>query len=249
MHGKDNITVSQPKDISNTNWLRTQDGSNTLVHPEHGQSYHSLAGAWSECIEVFLKPVLAYAETQAWQEWHVLDVGFGLGLNWLCFVDHARRVGQNLRVDSLENDESLLHLPAPQNLPHWDLIDTTANQGVAPESLALLKKFKINRECVENHVNARLHLADANDTLQRWQSAAVPKFNIILQDAFSAQVNPKLWDDAYFSRLAGVCSPQAILVTYAAASSVQRALKAAGFVVTKCPGFGGKRERLVAIKD
>ncbi len=221
------------------NWLPTQDGSMTLVHPAHGQTYHSMAGAWSECTEVFLKPVCEHAAQQQWKTWQVLDVGFGLGLNWLCFVDHAKRVEQNLSIHSLENDETLLHLPAPQNL----------HDVVLAESLNDLAKFKTQREISASDLQATLHLGDANATIKSWQKTKQSQFNIILQDAFSVQMNPELWDETYFTKLAGLCVPQAILVTYAAASSVQRALKAAGFIVAKYPGFGGKRERLVAVRD
>lgn len=230
--------MTKSEHSSNPNWLTTKDGSQTLVHLEHGQTYHSLAGAWSECNEVFLKPVCDYATQQQWTEWKVLDVGFGLGLNWLCFVNHTKSIGQNLKIHSLERDAELLHLPTPQNLA----------ERVLPESLICLEKFKSQREISESNLQATLHLSDANATLQRWQETQKPKFNIILQDAFSVQVNPELWDEAYFKRLAALCLPQAILVTYAAASSVQRALKAAGFTVAKYPGFGGKRERLVSVR-
>lgn len=219
-------------------WIVTQDGTCTLKHVQHGQSYHSLAGAWSECEHVFLQPVKEHASKQKWSNWCVLDVGFGLGLNWLCFVDYTQRLSQPLTIHSLENDERVLRLPQP---PHLE-------NRVLPQSLKSLNQIKSYRHCESEHLSATLHFNEAHLTLENWQQSQAPKFNIVLQDAFSAQVNPKLWDEDYFKKLATVCSSQAIVVTYASASSVQKALKVAGFEVTKYPGFGGKRERLVAVK-
>lgn len=219
------------------NWIETQDGSYTCKHPDHLQTYHSTQGAWSECQQVFLNPVKEHAQKNKFDHWSVLDVGFGLGLNWLSFVDYALKERVNLTIHSLENNPELLKLemhPQAQSL-------------VSREALNFLDSLKTNAKISHAPIEAELHIENAIVTLQKWLMNPVAKFNVILQDAFSAQVNPELWSEDYFKILAQLCLPQTLLVTYAAASAVQKALKNAGFEVYKQKGFGTKRERLVAI--
>lgn len=81
--------------------------------------------------------------------------------------------------------------------------------------------------------------------LEDFQSQA--KFDLIYYDAFSPSVQPQLWDEAMFAKIASMCAPEAVLVTYSSRGSVRRALSAAGFSVTKLPGPKGKREMVVAV--
>jgi len=219
-----------------TDW-QTKDGSHTRIHPIHGEAYHNKEGAWSECLAVFLEPVVTEMQLRAQTVWRVLDAGFGLGLNWLCFVEHVLCHDLALEICSLENDASLLALPEPKNLAG----------RVSLQALHLLAEFKKNQVAKTDRICARLFLDDAKATLRQWQSSDI-RFNIVLQDAFSPRVNPDFWDAEYFAMLSSLCEPNAIFTTYSAASAIRRMLEANGFLVQKFQGFGGKRERIVAIK-
>lgn len=209
----------------------------TLQNSVHGQTYHSLAGAWSECEEVFLNPVIAHIREHQWQSLKILDVGFGLGANWLSFVNFGLQNDFSLQIDSLENDSSLFSISKNESLQSkvslkaWD---------------CYLQIFQ-NKSLEEKNLKAKIHLQDGKKTLDGLLQQHIFK-NIILQDAFSPQVNPELWDEEYFEKLSQLCESNAILVTYSAASEVQRILKRVGFEVFKKPGFAGKRERVVAVK-
>jgi tRNA 5-methylaminomethyl-2-thiouridine biosynthesis bifunctional protein len=65
-------------------------------------------------------------------------------------------------------------------------------------------------------------------------------------DGFAPARNPEMWTPEVFAHLARCSSPGARVATYSVAGVVRRGLAAAGFEVSRVPGFAGKRERLVA---
>ena len=73
-------------------------------------------------------------------------------------------------------------------------------------------------------------------------------FNIIYFDAFGATVQPELWTEEVFLKMYKALKTNGILVTYAAAGSVRRALQSAGFKVERLQGPPGKREMLRGVK-
>lgn len=89
------------------------------------------------------------------------------------------------------------------------------------------------------HGDAKLHLivGDARETLPRWQGQADAWF----LDGFAPSKNPEMWDPALLAEVARHTAPGGTFATYTAAGFVRRALAAAGFAVTRCPGFGRKR--------
>jgi tRNA U34 5-methylaminomethyl-2-thiouridine-forming methyltransferase MnmC len=60
-------------------------------------------------------------------------------------------------------------------------------------------------------------------------------------DGFSPAKNPELWEPALLRAVAHHSAPGATLATYSAAGAVRRNLEAAGFAITRRPGFGRKR--------
>lgn len=66
-------------------------------------------------------------------------------------------------------------------------------------------------------------------------------------DGFTPARNADMWSQALFLKLAQNSNQGARCSTYTAAGFVKRNLMAAGFDVTKVPGYGKKREMLVAV--
>lgn len=60
-------------------------------------------------------------------------------------------------------------------------------------------------------------------------------------DGFSPAKNPELWSPALMHEVARHTAPGGTFATYTAAGDVRRALTAAGFAVSREPGFGRKR--------
>src|SRR6185312_8018681 len=63
---------------------------------------------------------------------------------------------------------------------------------------------------------------------------------------FAPARNPAMWTAPLLAMVAARSRPGAVAATFTVAGEVRRALAAAGFAVDKRPGFGRKRERLVA---
>ena len=57
---------------------QTADGSNTLFVPELNEHYHSVKGALTESEHIFINMGLKHSAVSAP---HVLEIGFGTGLN------------------------------------------------------------------------------------------------------------------------------------------------------------------------
>jgi tRNA 5-methylaminomethyl-2-thiouridine biosynthesis bifunctional protein len=65
-------------------------------------------------------------------------------------------------------------------------------------------------------------------------------------DGFAPARNPDMWSPAIMRNLSRLAAPGATAATWSVSGEVRKALQETGFAVEKRPGFGGKREMLVA---
>ncbi len=84
---------------------------------------------------------------------------------------------------------------------------------------------------------------DARVTLPAWPHKADAWF----LDGFAPARNPELWEPALLAEVGRHTAPGGTVATYSAAGAVRRALDAAGFDVTRAPGFGAKRHMVTAV--
>lgn len=210
--------------------LLTPDGSHTLFSPRYGEHYHNRNGAASQAHHVFLEGSFTHRHAAP----RVLEIGFGLGLNFLTSLDDSQRRGTPLDYRAIESD------PQPGDL----LARVAAGQPGARHPLwqALLSAWPHGAADLDAGAQ-RLGVAIGDATQvalpQQWASA-------IYLDGFSPAVNPELWSDAFIARLAGALAPGGWIVTYSAAGHVRRALAGAGLAVERRPGVAGKRQYLAA---
>lgn len=87
-----------------------------------------------------------------------------------------------------------------------------------------------------------LAILDAEAALAGWLGKADAWF----LDGFSPAKNPAMWSPELLRRVAERSRPGARAATFTVAGAVRRGLGDAGFVVSRAPGFGRKRERLTA---
>ena len=219
--------------------IRTGDGSHTLHSERYGETFHSINGATTESRHVFLDASGVTQRLETQQATRVLEIGFGLGLNFLLTADLALQHGTPLDYHALENDSAiLLAIPSlhyEQHLQNPQLLDCLV------AGLHDAHHQPITRICVGPGVSLTLHRADAvSDTLPPGY------FNALYLDAFSPDTNPECWTQAFFIKLRSHIQPGGVLTTYSAKGSVRRALFAAGFAVKKISGPPGKREMLHA---
>jgi tRNA U34 5-methylaminomethyl-2-thiouridine-forming methyltransferase MnmC len=90
---------------------------------------------------------------------------------------------------------------------------------------------------IRDDIEMRLVVGDARQTLPLWQVKADAWF----LDGFSPAKNPELWGADLMAEVARHTASGGSFATYTAAGDVRRALVAAGFDVTRRPGYGRKR--------
>src|SRR3546814_15123184 len=77
--------------------------------------------------------------------------------------------------------------------------------------------------------------------MARQVSAGVDAFFL---DGFAPRVNPDMWSRSLFGQLVRMANAEATAATWCCVGEMRRALRDAGFLVSKVQGFGGKREKI-----
>lgn len=217
----------------------TADGSLTLYSAESGEHYHSVHGAVQESRHIFIECALAHRAgmLDTPRTLHLLEVGFGTGLNALLTQLWAERHDLAIRYTSLEK------YPVPEEvyrqLSYPDLGDTTADTTLQAlhataweEEAEASPHFLLTKRCMD---------------LCTLSALAYP-IDVVYFDAFSPEAQPELWTEAIFASIHALCAPGAVLTTYCAKGEVRRRLQRVGFVVERLPGPPGKREILRATR-
>jgi tRNA U34 5-methylaminomethyl-2-thiouridine-forming methyltransferase MnmC len=155
---------------------------------------------------------------------HVAELGFGTGLNFLATVQAWRQAAV----------PGVLHFTSFEAYP----------MGRAAQRRALSRFADLPVEALEGAPDIRLTIieGDARTTLPHWTGRADAWF----LDGFSPAKNPELWQPDLMAQVAQHTAPGGTAATYTAAGFVRRGLAAAGFEVTRAPGFGRKRHMSVA---
>jgi tRNA U34 5-methylaminomethyl-2-thiouridine-forming methyltransferase MnmC len=216
----------------------TRDGSHAISIPEMNVSYHSVYGAIQESKHVFIDAGFNYLLSRSiGSPIHILEVGFGSGLNVLLTVIEANKMGLSVYYVALE--------PFPLSDSEFNLL----NYCERLERNDLQNDFIKMHYCEWNKtvaVTENILLHKSNHTLQAFECTS--KFELIYFDAFDPHVQPELWAKEIFVNLFDLLMMNGFLVTYCSKGDVRRAMIEAGFAVEKLKGPPGKREMLRAIK-
>lgn len=221
----------------------TLDNSPTLFNPDLNEHYHSVNGAVSESMHVFIKNGLGYMRSHR-KALSILEVGMGTGLNICLTLKHAGN--SEISYIALE--------PFPLNESVWKGLNYDAwvhrNMFEAVHELEWGLASRIasplwGTKGVTTH-KAVHSLKKLKTTIQNFQPEET--FDLIYYDAFAPQVQPELWTEDIFSKIFNITNEGGALVTYCAKGSVKRALSASGFAVESLPGAPGKREMVRAVK-
>lgn len=212
----------------------TADGSQTLFVPSLDEHYHSVKGALTESLHIFIRMGLQECTSL---EPRVLEIGFGTGLNaWLTLQEAEK--GRKVSYTTLEK------YPLPQALILQLDYPALLSPSFAPYYLALHQAAWDS--WVEITPSFHLRKVQTDFTTVQFQE----EYDVIYFDAFAPEKQPEMWSQELFDRLYQCLSPGGILVTYCAKGVVRRMLQASGFVVERLPGPpGGKREILRGKKN
>jgi tRNA U34 5-methylaminomethyl-2-thiouridine-forming methyltransferase MnmC len=208
--------------------LDWQDGT-VPVSRRYADPYYSTADGLAESRHVFLAGNGLPARFRA--GFCIAELGFGTGLNMLAALVawRASATPGPLRYVGFE----------AHPLPAADIARALAAFGeLAPLAAPFLDAWaRGERRIVLDGLEADVIEGDARATLPRWQGQADAWF----LDGFAPARNPELWEPGLMAEVAAHTAPGGRFATYTAAGTVRRALSAAGFSVTRRPGFGRKR--------
>ena len=227
-----------------TDIVPTKDGSLTLHCHRYNQTYHSKFGAKTEALHVFLDGTGINQILRTHKKAHVLEIGFGTGLNFLFTAAFAYRYNATLHYTALEQS-----IPDAQTLKTLGYAELTNMQRLGTVLLDW-------RKCFHNHVPEGRYLLEPKSTctlellIGPATNALLPTntFDAVYQDAFDPPNNPELWTSSFLEHVYLATHPGRRLATYSVAGSVRRRLTQVGFTVRRRPGPPGKRHCLVAIK-
>jgi tRNA U34 5-methylaminomethyl-2-thiouridine-forming methyltransferase MnmC len=210
----------------------TSDGSQTLYIPEIDEHYHSVKGAVTESLHVYLKlgfeQVLQRATSAP--SIRVFEVGFGTGLNALLTLEATQH--QQAKVVYTSVELYPLDWKEAQILAYGDL-----------KTFKRIHEQPWNQEMAITN-NFTLHKIQG-DILQM----EIPVADVVYFDAFAPEKQPELWTPTLFRRIYEAMTPGGVLTTYCAKGIVRRMLQEVGFHVERLQGPpGGKREVLRATK-
>lgn len=221
------------------------DGSPTLFSERFGESYRSSGGATEESMHVFVNGGLfRYTSgTVRTGNINILEYGFGTGMNALSTITAAP--GTKINYTSLDlfplgTGECMKLLPpdAGHDTRNLFLAIHKAGWGISGKSVftPVTENFSIRKILCDFRT---FEPAGANEERQ-W-------IDVIYFDPFSPSSEPECWKEDIFARIRLSSKPGAVLSTYSAKGEVKRALRSAGWEVTRVPGSGTKRHNLIAV--
>lgn len=230
MHRKNDLFL---KNQSTIETVLTADGTVTLYLPDKDETYHSINGALTESLHVFidagLKPI-AHQQSSI----SILEIGFGTGLNALLSWQFAR----SHRVK--------IHYCSSEKFPLNESIFSVLHYG---EKVAMEDEFKQLHTCQWNEtvkLDEYFSLEKIDQGIE--EIIGIENADLVFYDAFAPRVQPELWTISIFEKIYSLMKTGGVLVTYCAKGEVKRNLKAAGFTVETLPGPPGKREMTRARK-
>jgi tRNA U34 5-methylaminomethyl-2-thiouridine-forming methyltransferase MnmC len=213
----------------------TQDGSTSIYLPELNESYHSKFGAIQEAQHVFIKNGMDLFQSN--DTIHILEIGFGTGLNaFITFLEASKRK-QKIHYDGVEAypvsiaDAKQMNYVNELKASEFEAIFDKIHSTQWEQKIELIPSFTLTKR--------KQFFQELTDE---------EKFHLIYFDAFGFEVQPELWDETIFKIMFDALLPNGILVTYACRTSIKKAMLSVGFSVEKLPGAPGKREMLRAIK-
>jgi tRNA 5-methylaminomethyl-2-thiouridine biosynthesis bifunctional protein len=218
-----------------------RDGDGVPTAPDFGDIYHPRHGAFEQAQHVFLAGNALPARWQGRERFVILETGFGLGNNflatWLAWRDDPKRC-ERLHFISVES-RPLLAVDLA-TLPRDPRLASLASQLVKTWPPLTFNLHRLGFE------GGRVQLLLAFGEVAAWLPQIDAAVDAFFLDGFAPAKNPQMWEPRLFKAMARLAAPKATAATWSAARPVRDGLSAAGFVCSRAPGIGGKRDITVA---
>lgn len=211
--------------------IATADGSSSVLNTRLNETYHSMHGAIQESQFIFIERGLDFwvSQNQTRNVIHILEIGFGTGLNALLALQYAEKNKKHIVYESIEAfplEESVwseLNYPArTHDKKHFQKL----HEAAWDEPIAITECFSLLKR------HASLQMATFVNA----------HFDVVFFDAFAPSTQPELWEMEMVSKVVAALKPSGVFVTYCAKGQLKRDLKTLGLSVEKVPGPPGKRE-------
>ncbi len=225
----------------------TADGSITYHHPQTGELYHNSAGAYSEALNLYVKPSGIIEDLKCSPRVDVLDVCFGLGYNTWVLLQEALKQSQpfDIHVTAIDTDPALyLLFPEILSQSYFSFQNLITTMILDPEYFdcnqdnVTLELFK----CVEVGPSQCFSLTLLFSDIRQVVSDLPTNFyDVIFHDPFSPARMPELWTfDLFKCYKRPLKYPSGRLATYSSAAAVRGALLDLNFSVYSLSGLGRK---------
>jgi len=205
--------------------------------------YYSMQDGLEETVYVFLQGNKLSERLIQNNVFHVAELGFGTGLNFLATLKlfyeiapaNAKLFFSSFELYPLSKED--MH----KALSHWpDLADYAA---------LLLEKWPIDLQQKDIHieldrVSLRIYLGDANIRIEDLSSPVDAWY----LDGFSPAKNPELWTQDLLNKVYEKANSEGSFATYSAAGWVRERLSKAGFNVERVKGFAHKKHMTIGQK-
>ena len=220
----------------------TSDGSHSLRFPAVGEVYHSVHGAMSEAVHVYIVPCFE-PQAKANPSVEVLEVGFGTGLN--AFLTLCKSIEYGIAVNYIAIEAYPLEEKIWSRLNYPEVYKKLYGNDLGLDIEFLFHDLHTAEWSREVEITPNFYLTKIRGMVRNITLPA-NTFHCVYYDAFAPQYQPELWTAEVFARIAAAMRDEALLTTYCCKGDVKRALKANGMKITKLPGFANKREMLKA---
>jgi len=218
----------------------TKDGSSTLHSSEYNAHYHSIHGAYTESMHIFinhgLRDYLAGKKKPINTPIKIMEMGLGSGLNALLTAESINQQAVDyLGLEAHPITQKETYLSIIHSLPHAldnNLIESFWDAPWnAPTKITPVFTLEKRLGKIED-----LELTPLS-------------IDIIYYDAFAPESQPHLWQKEVMNSVINWLKPGGYLLTYCAKGSFRRTCKSLGCRLESLPGPPGKREISRFVKE
>lgn len=248
--------------------VKTEDGSYTIRHPEHGECYHSYDGAAKEAYDLYIeRSGFEDIVGSGGRSVRVLDVGLGLAYNALTTIDAWSRLDRagSLDMISLEISEDLVEALASGKASWskgWNSVWFDWVGRLQKKEQPGCHDLKSKYSFAESFWQAEIpHPNPDNKSSVKWLivvgdarngksfSDENMKWDYIWQDPFSPEKNPQMWSGEWFKIMKNESHPTTKLMTYSVSRATKNALKEGGWNFDKVDTTTRKRHWIKAVPE
>ncbi|MEC8627614.1 MAG: tRNA (5-methylaminomethyl-2-thiouridine)(34)-methyltransferase MnmD [Bacteroidota bacterium] len=222
------------------NLVPTKDGSRTLHSSEYNAHYHSIHGAYTESMHIFinhgLRDYLADKKKDVETPISIMEMGLGSGLNALLTAESIdQQTIDYIGIEAHPITEKATYLSLINSLPH--ILDNH-----------LIESFWDAPWNTPTKITPAFTLEKRHGKIEDLELTP-SSIDIIYYDAFAPESQPHLWQEDIMRAVLSWLKPGGYLLTYCAKGSFRRTCKSLGCRLESLPGPPGKREISRFVKE